>query len=152
MALGLPDFFGQNRIMPGQGNAIYQQMLQQYQQNQSGQIATTDLEYLNKLTETANNIDTKINRAESKDGYSGNWYDNDSMANRGGNRGGNRSREPWEPNRRSNANRSMDDRSMDYSRGEDMREEFMERVEMLRNKAPDERTRMKFDKFLNDLR
>ena len=41
MALGLPDFFGQNRIMPGQGNAIYQQMLQQYQQNQSGQIATT---------------------------------------------------------------------------------------------------------------
>lgn len=41
MALGLPDFFGQNRIIPGQGNAIYQQMLQQYQQNQSGQIATT---------------------------------------------------------------------------------------------------------------
>lgn len=41
MAMGLPDFFGQNRIMPGQGNAIYQQMLQQYQQNQSGQIATT---------------------------------------------------------------------------------------------------------------
>ena len=41
MAMGLPDFFGQNRIIPGQGNAIYQQMLQQYQQNQSGQIATT---------------------------------------------------------------------------------------------------------------
>ena len=113
-----------------------------------GQMSTTDLEYLNKLTETANNIDTKINRAESKDGYSGAWYDNDSMANRGRNR----SREPWEPNRRSNANRSMDDRPMDYSRGEEMREEFMERVEMLRNKAPDERTRMKFDKFLNDLR
>lgn len=117
-----------------------------------GQMTSTDLEYLNKLTETANNIDTKINRAESKDGYSGNWYDNDSMANRGGNRGGNRSRESWESNRRSNANRSMDDRSMDYSRGEEMREDFMERVEMLRNKAPDERTRMKFDKFLNDLR
>lgn len=117
-----------------------------------GQMSANDLEYLNKLTETANNIDTKINRAESKDGYSDSWYDNDSMANRGGNRGGNRSREPWEPNRRSNANRSMDDRSMEYSRGEDMREEFMERVEMLRNKAPDERTRMKFDKFLNDLR
>lgn len=117
-----------------------------------GQMSTTDLEYLNKLTETANNIDTKINRAESKDGYSGNWYDNDSMANRGGNRGGNRSRESWESNRRSNANRSMDDRSMEYSRGEEMREEFMEKVEMLRNKAPDERTRMKFDKFLNDLR
>lgn len=117
-----------------------------------GQMSANDLEYLNKLTETANNIDTKINRAESKDGYSGNWYDNDSMANRGGNRGGNRSRESWESNRRSNANRSMDDRSMDYSRGEEMREDFMERVEMLRNKAPDERTRMKFDKFLNDLR
>lgn len=41
MAMGLPDFFGQNRIIPGQGSAIYQQMLQQYQQNQSGQIATT---------------------------------------------------------------------------------------------------------------
>jgi hypothetical protein len=113
-----------------------------------GQMSTTDLEYLNKLTETANNIDTKINRAESKESYTGNWYDNDSMANRGRNR----SRESWESNRRSNANRSMDDRSMDYSRGEEMREEFMERVEMLRNKAPDERTRMKFDKFLNDLR
>jgi hypothetical protein len=116
-----------------------------------GQMLTTDLEYLNKLTETANNIDTKINRAESKESYTGIWYD-DSMANRGGNRGGNRSRETWESNRHSNANRSMDDRIMDYSRGEDMREEFMEKVEMLRNKAPDERTRMKFDKFLNDLR
>lgn len=41
MAMGLPDFFGQNRIIPGQGNTIYQQMLQQYQQNQSNQIATT---------------------------------------------------------------------------------------------------------------
>lgn len=117
-----------------------------------GQMTSTDLEYLNKLTETVNNIDTKINRAESKDGYSGSWYDNDSMANRGGNRGGNRSREPWESSRRSDVNRSMDDRSMDYSRGEEMHEDFMERVEMLRNKAPDERTRMKFDKFLNDLR
>ena len=34
-----------------------------------GQMSATDLEYLNKLTETANNIDTKINRAESKEGY-----------------------------------------------------------------------------------
>lgn len=119
--------------------------------NTGGKMSANDLEYLNKLTETVNNIDTKINRAESKDGYSEDFW-GDSMANRGGNRGGNRSRESWESNRRSNANRSMDDRSMDYSRGEEMREDFMERVEMLRNKAPDERTRMKFDKFLNDLR
>lgn len=40
MALGFPNFFGQGNVF-GQGNAAYQQMLQQYQQNQSGQIATT---------------------------------------------------------------------------------------------------------------
>lgn len=40
MAIGLPNFFGQGNGF-NQGNAIYQQMLQQYQQNQSGQIATT---------------------------------------------------------------------------------------------------------------
>lgn len=40
MGMGMPDFFGQNRLMPGQGNAIYQQMLQQYQQN-ANQIPTT---------------------------------------------------------------------------------------------------------------
>lgn len=34
MAMGFPNFFGQ-------GSNVYQQMLQQYQQNQSNQIATT---------------------------------------------------------------------------------------------------------------
>lgn len=38
--MGFPNFFGQGNVF-GQGNAAYQQMLQQYQQNQSGQIATT---------------------------------------------------------------------------------------------------------------
>lgn len=40
MAMGLPNFFGQGNVF-GQGSNVYQQMLQQYQQNQSGQIATT---------------------------------------------------------------------------------------------------------------
>lgn len=116
-----------------------------------GQMSGTDLEYLNKLTETANNIDMKINRAESESEYSGEYWGN-SMENRGGNRS-RESRESWESGRRSNANRSSRGNSRDgYSRDDEMQEDFMERVEMLRNKAPDERTRMKFDKFLNDLR
>lgn len=40
MAMGFPNFFGQGNVF-GQGGNAYQQMLQQYQQNQSGQIATT---------------------------------------------------------------------------------------------------------------
>lgn len=116
-----------------------------------GQMSATDLEYLNKLTETANNIDTKINRAESKGEYSEDYWDG-RMENRNGNRS-RESRESWEPTRRSDANRGGRGMSRDgYSRDDEMQEDFMERVEMLRNKAPDERTRMKFDKFLNDLR
>lgn len=116
-----------------------------------GQMSGTDLEYLNKLTETANNIDLKINRAESESEYSGEYWGN-SMENRGGNRI-RESKESWESGRRSNANRGGRGTSRDgYSRDDEMQEDFMERVEMLRNKAPDERTRMKFDKFLNDLR
>jgi len=40
MAMGFPNFFGQGNGFV-QGSNVYQQMLQQYQQNQSGQIATT---------------------------------------------------------------------------------------------------------------
>lgn len=45
MAMGLPDLFGQNRSMLGQGNPMIQQALmqqyQQYQQGATGQVATT---------------------------------------------------------------------------------------------------------------
>lgn len=120
------------------------------------QMSSNEMEYLSNLTNTVKNIKEIIGMAEAKEeNYSGNFWDgkyyndgNMSMESRE-NRG--RSRETQ--GGRSNARRmSRDVRSMEgYSR-EEAREDFMDEVEELVDKAPSERIRRKFERFLNELR
>lgn len=107
-----------------------------------GELSAGDLEYLDKLTHTMKSLKTTIAMIESEnEGYSGRYYygDNMSMENRNGR--GNYAR------RNSYANRSRGR----YSR-DDSREDFMGEIEELMEKAPDEHTRRKFERFLSEMR
>lgn len=125
--------------------------------NSNGQqMSPGELEYLKNLTDATKNLKSIIGMMEAKEeGYSGNFWDgkyyndgNMSMESRE-NRG--RSRETQ--GGRSNARRmSRDGRSMDNYSREEAREDFMDEVEELVDKAPSERIRRKFERFLNELR
>jgi hypothetical protein len=120
------------------------------------QMSANEMEYLKNLTDATKNLKSIIGMIEAKEeGYSGNFWDgkyydngNMSMENRE-DRG--RSRETQ--GGRSNARRmSRDGRSMDNYSREEAREDFMDEVEELVDKAPSERIRRKFERFLNELR
>lgn len=120
------------------------------------QMSSSEMEYLKNLTDATKNLKSIIGMMEAKEeGYSGNFWDgkyyndgNMSMESRE-NRG--RSRETQ--GGRSNARRmSRDGRSMDSYSREEAREDFMDEVEELIDKAPSERIRRKFERFLNELR
>lgn len=120
------------------------------------QMSANEMEYLKNLTDATKNLKSIIGMIEAKEeGYSGNFWDgkyydngNMSMENRE-DRG--RSRETQ--GGRSNVRRmSRDGRSMDNYSREEAREDFMDEVEELVDKAPSERIRRKFERFLNELR
>lgn len=103
-------------------------------------LSASEAEWLKTLTESLVNIKCAIEKIEEMDGMSNDWgmtpserrrMSNRSMAN---NRMTNRSRNSY--------NNSYDDAKMD----------FMSEVENLMNRAPDEHTRMKMERMLNDLR
>lgn len=103
-------------------------------------LTSSEAEWLKTLTESLVNIKCAIEKIEEMDGMSNDWgmapserrrMSNRSMAN---NRMSNRSRNSY--------NNSYDDAKMD----------FMSEVESLVNRAPDEHTRMKIERFLSDLR
>lgn len=103
-------------------------------------LSASEAEWLKTLTESLVNIKCAIEKIEEMDGMSNDWdmtpserrrMSNRSMAN---NRMTNRSRTSY--------NNSYDDAKMD----------FMTEVESLMNRAPDEHTRMKMERFLSDLR
>ena len=103
-------------------------------------LSSSEAEWLKTLTESLVNIKCAIEKIEEMDGMSNDWdmtpsgrrrMSNRSMAN---NRMTNRSRTSY--------NNSYDDAKMD----------FMTEVENLMNRAPDEHTRMKMERMLNDLR
>lgn len=115
-----------------------------------GELSQGDVEYLQKLSSTMKNIKMTIGMIEAEEeGYSGYYWDgryyydgNMAMDGRGGrgiNRGGNSYR-----GRNSYANRR-------YSRDES-KEDFMEEIEELMEKAPDEHTRKKFERMLSEMR
>ena len=91
-----------------------------------GELSAGDLEYLDKLTHTMKSLKTTIAMIEAEDNHSGNYYRGSSYA-RGRSRG------------------------RGYSRG-DAREDFTEELEELMEKAPDEHTRKKFERILNEMR
>ena len=109
-----------------------------------GELSQGDVEYLQKLTSTMKNIKMSIGMIEAEeDGYSGTYWDGRYYYD------GAPSME------RSNRGRSYGrGRSMArgrYSR-DDAHGDFMEEIEELIEKAPDEHTRKKFEKFLAEMR
>ena len=103
-----------------------------------GELSAGDLEYLDKLTHTMKSLKTTIAMIEAEEGHSGNryYYDGNSMENRGG---------------RSYARRSSYARGRGYSR-DNAREDFVDEIEELMEKAPDEHTRKKFERILSEMR
>ena len=109
-----------------------------------GELSQGDVEYLQKLTSTMKNIKMSIGMIEAEeDGYSGTYWDGRYYYD------GAPSME------RSNRGRSYArGRSMArgrYSR-DDAHSDFVEEIEELIEKAPDEHTRKKFEKLLAEMR
>lgn len=112
-----------------------------------GELSAGDLEYLDKLTHTMKSLKTTIAMIEAEEGHSGYYmggryyYDNDmSMEGRGG---------------RSNARGGSYARRGSYARGysrDDAKEDFIEEIEELMEKAPDMETRQKFERFVSKMR
>ena len=107
-----------------------------------GEVSGGDIEFLERLTSTMKNLKTTIGMIEDEmmesgnsGYYGGRYYNRGSRTNMRGSsyaRGG-----------RSNAR--------GYSRG-DAREDFMDEIEELMDKAPDEMTRKKFEKLLMEMK
>lgn len=111
--------------------------------NSSNGLSSSEAEYLKILTTSLLNIKCAIEKIEERqNNYSGAYYgENYSMANRSGRRG--TSRENMSSaNSRANSRMSMDG----------AREDFIMQAEELMHRAPDEHTRMKYERFLNELR
>lgn len=117
-----------------------------------GELSQGDVEYLQKLTSTMKNIKMTIAMMEDEDeGYSGRYYYDGMSMERGGRsnaRGGGGGRSNARGGGRSNARGSSYGR---YTR-DDAREDFMEEIEELMEKAPDEHTRKKFERFLAEMK
>ena len=109
-----------------------------------GELSQGDVEYLQKLTSTMKNIKMSIGMIEAEeDGYSGTYWDGRYYYD------GAPSME------RSNRGRSYT-RGRSMSRGrysrDDAHGDFVEEIEELIEKAPDEHTRKKFEKLLAEMR
>lgn len=103
-------------------------------------LSASEAEWLKTLTESLVNIKCAIEKIEEMDGMSNDW----GMTPSGGRRMSNRS---MVSNRMTNRPRNSYNNSYD-----DAKMDFMSEVESLMNRAPDEHTRMKMERMLNDLR
>ena len=117
-----------------------------------GELSAGDLDYVDKLTHALKSVKTTKAMMEAEDdGYSG--YDGNSYA-RGGNRGGNRggqNRMSYARGRGRNARRdSMGRYSREGGYSMDNDEMIMELRELMED-APDEKTRMEFDRFIKKM-
>lgn len=103
--------------------------------SQGGKLSGAELEYADKLAHLKKSL---LTNEAMEDSYSGIYYreNGQSMANNGG-RGN--SRAYYERTRRN------------YSRNE-AREDFREQLEDLMNSAPDEHSRRKVEKLMNEMR
>lgn len=127
-----------------------------------GEVSGGDIEFLDRLTDIMKNLKTTIAMMESEmfeegsSGYYGGryYYDNDMSMPRGG-RGSSYAR--GRSNARGGRGNSYG-RNNSYARGgrgysrDDAKEDFMYEIEDLMDKAPDEQTRMKFEKLLNEMK
>lgn len=107
-------------------------------------LSTTEAEWLKCLTESLVNIKCAIQKMEEMDGMSNDWDMTPSERRRMSNRSMEYPRrESMMTNRRRNSYNSY---------GDDAKMDFMNDLEGLLNKAPDEHTRMKVERMLSDLR
>ena len=109
----------------------------------NGQMGDREIEWLKNLTESKVNLMCAIEKLEEKEGHSGTHWDDRPYGTMT-----RRSRGRTMENRRSGTRRDSMGR---YTR-DDAREDFIYEAEELMNRAPDEQTRMKFERMLNELR
>lgn len=123
------------------------EMLNEKVRRSGGEMSSSDSEHLRDLTQSLMNIKCIIAKIEGKDeGYSGDYYGEGGMRGESGRRGRSRGNTSRESSRES----SMRSR-MGYTR-DDAREDFMREVESLVQRAPDEHSRIKFERFLDEMR
>lgn len=110
-------------------------------------LSSSEAEWLKCLTESLVNIKCAIEKIEEMEGMSNDWGMTPSGRRRGSNRSmENSRRESMISNRRRNSYNSYN------SYGDDAKMDFMNDLEGLLNRAPDEHTRMKVERMLSDLR
>lgn len=115
-----------------------------------GQLDEQHIEYLKDLVETMKYIKCLIGMIEDEEqGYSSYYmddyyYDNMSRANRGGTSTRNSYARRGSSYERGRSNRGR------YSR-EESRDDFMSEIEELMEKAPDEKTRKKFERLMAEM-
>ncbi len=127
----------------------------------NGKLSPGDIDYLDKLTHTMKSLKAVIGMLEAQDSkYSGHFWDGryyfdggnsmDGSSNRGSYEGGSSNRSYG---RGRNANRDRMGRYAErgYSRA-DAEEDFRTEIEELMNKAPDEQSRKKLEKLMNEMK
>lgn len=136
----------------------------------NGKLSPGDIDYLDKLTHTMKSLKAVIGMLEAQDsGYSGHFWDGryyfdggnsmEGSSNRGSYEGasGRGSYEGGSSNRSygrgRNANRDRMGRYAErgYSRA-DAEEDFRTEIEELMNKAPDEQSRKKLEKLMQEMK
>ena len=116
-----------------------------------GEVSGSDIEYLDKLTHGIKSIKTTIAMMEAEDEYSGD-YDSDmnmrgGRSNRGYSRRGSYARGRGRGSRAKRDSMGRYSSEMGYSRDDGM---IMELRELMED-APDEKTRMEFQRFIKKM-
>lgn len=132
-------------------------------QNANGKMNMSDLEVIDKLTHTLKSIKTTIAMMEAEDkGYSGHYWDgryyydgetsmDGGSSNRGSYEGGSSNRGSYGRGRNANRDRMGRYAERGYSRA-DAEEDFKTEIEELMNKAPDEQSRKKLERLMNEMK
>lgn len=118
-----------------------------------GKLSAGDVDYIDKLTHTMKSIKTTIAMAEADDNGESGYYPYmggyRSFENGGGMRGG-RSNAQRRDSRGRYSREYRESRRGGYSRDE-ARMDFIDDVRDLMRDAPDEHTRMKFQRFIDEI-
>ncbi len=118
----------------------------------NGKLTGSDVEYLDELTHTLKSVKAVIAMIEAEDsGYSGHFWDGRYYFDGGTSMEGSSNRGSYGRGRGRGANRDRMGRYAErYSRAE-ANEDFKTELEELMNKAPDEQSRKKIEKLMNEM-
>lgn len=117
-----------------------------------GKLSAGDLDYIDKLTHSLKSVKTTIAMIEAEEnGYSGRYWDGRYYRDGAPDMNGTMNRDGGSSYARGRGSRARRDSMGRYSRA-DAKEDFIEEVEELIEKAPDEHTRKKFERFLAEMK